>query len=290
VEAWDFSDYDVVISSTSSGCAKGIITKPDTLHISYCHNPSRVLWGGSQAYGKLHRYAPPLSWLIPRQLKKLRLWDRVAADRVDFFLANSECVARRIEKYYQAEAEVIYPPVDTKAFAPASDVKAGNYFLAVGRLIPYKRFDLVVQAANVLGLPLRVVGTGPEEQYLRSIAGPTVKFFGSVSEEQLRRMYAECKALVFPQEEDFGLTAVEVQAAGRPVVAYRAGGALETVVSGRTGIFFTQQTVAALGDAMERAAKTRWVTKSIQKNAERFDLQHFKKQIDTLVTESFAAW
>ncbi len=288
VESFDLSSYDVVISSTSSGCAKGVITKPETLHICYCHNPSRVLWDESHAFQRIHKFGFFGRQMIPRQLKKLRIWDRLAADRVDTFVANSKFVTRRIAKYYQREAEVIHPPVDTSQFASAE--KTGNYFLAVGRLIPYKRFDLAIQAANVLGVKLRIIGTGPEEQRLRSIAGSTVKFYGQVPEETLRRMYSECKALIFPQVEDFGLTAVEVQASGRPVIAYKAGGALETVVPSKTGIFFKEQTVAALGDAMQRASKARWVSKTIQKSAERFDVAKFKKQMDEYVKAAWEEW
>lgn len=286
IEQFDFSRFDVVISSTSSGCAKGIITKPSTLHICYCHNPNRALWDGSQEYLRLHshKYGWLARKLIPHQLMKMRIWDRVAADRVDYYVANSNYVAQRIKRYYQREAEVIYPPVELKNYQP-SDKSPASYFLAVGRLIPYKRFDLAIQAANVLELKLRIVGTGPEEKRLRSIAGPTVSFLGKIPEEQLQRMYAECQALIFPQEEDFGLTAVEVQASGRPVIAYKAGGALETVVANKTGIFFAQQTVSALADAMQKALKIKWVPKSIAKNVERFDAVRFKKQIDELVRE-----
>jgi glycosyltransferase involved in cell wall biosynthesis len=286
MEQFDFSDFDVVISSSSSGCAKGIITKPSTLHICYCHNPNRALWDGSHEYLRLHE--KNYNWLarkmIPRQLMKMRIWDRVAADRVDVFVANSNFVGKRIKRYYQRESEVIYPPVETRSFQPI-DKKPASYFLAIGRLIPYKRFDLAIQAANVLEMKLRIVGAGPEEKRLRSIAGPTVQFMGKISEDQLRRMYAECKALIFPQEEDFGLTAVEVQASGRPVVAFKSGGALETVVSNKTGIFFADQTVSSLADAMQKAARKPWVKKSIVKHAERFDIEKFKKQVDELVRD-----
>ncbi len=289
VESWDFSDFDVVISDTSSGCAKGIVTKPDTLHISYCHNPNRALWDGAHEYFKLHEknYNFIARSMIPRQLMKMRIWDRVAADRVDYFLANSEFVAKRIKKYYQRDAEVIHPPVETKKFTP-SEKKPASYFLAIGRLIPYKRFDLAIQAANVLGVKLRIVGVGPAEKELRAMAGPTVQFFGKVPEEILQRMYRECKALIFPQVEDFGLTAVEVQASGRPVVAFRGGGALETVKQNQSGMFFAQQTVSSLADAMQRATRKRWVKKSIVKNAQRFDVDKFKKRILEFIEEKLA--
>ncbi|MFH1546328.1 MAG: glycosyltransferase [Patescibacteria group bacterium] len=286
VESWDFGEFDLVISDSSSGCAKGIVTKPETLHICYCHNPNRALWDGAHEYLRLHEknFNFLARKMIPRQLMKMRIWDRVAADRVDYFLANSEFVAKRIQKYYQREATVIHPPVETKQFVP-SEKKPANYFLAVGRLIPYKRFDLAIQAANVLGVKLRIVGIGPEEKRLRAMAGPTVTFFGKVSEETLRRMYSECRALIFPQVEDFGLTAVEVQASGRPVIAFHGGGALETIRQNQTGIFFNQQTVSSLADAMQRAIRKRWVKKSIVKNAERFDTDKFKKRILEFVEE-----
>ena len=290
VEQFDLGEFDVVISSTSSGCAKGVITKPDALHICYCHNPNRVLWDDSHGYFKLHRQN--FGWLarrlIPRQLLKLRIWDRVAADRPDKMIANSKFVARRIQRYYSRSAEVIYPPVETHQFQP-TDKKPVNYFLAVGRLIPYKRFDLAIQAANVLGVKLDEYdrGTGPDEARLRSLAGETVQFFGSVSEETLARMYAECRALIFPQIEDFGLTAVEAMASGRPVVAFRGGGACESVVARRTGIFFAKQTVSSLADALQQAQKIRWVKKSIAKHAERFDVRVFQKRMADFVAEKW---
>ena len=182
---------------------------------------------------------------------------------------------------------MIHPPVETGKFSPSAE-KAKSYFLAVGRLIPYKRFDLAIAAANILGVKLRVVGVGPEERKLRAMAGPTVKFFGKVSEEILQKMYRECRALIFPQVEDFGLTAVEVQASGRPVVAFRGGGALETVRTNHSGMFFAEQTVSSLADAMQRATAKRWVKKSIVKNAERFDTANFKKKILKFAEEKLA--
>jgi glycosyltransferase involved in cell wall biosynthesis len=284
IEQFDFSEFDLVISTTSSGCAKGIITNPDTIHICYCHNPSRVLWDGSQEYLNLHNLNFLTRKLLPRQLMKLRIWDRCAADRVDYFLANSKFVARRIQKYYQREAKVIYPPVEVKNFEPAEE-KPKDYFLAVGRLIPYKRFDLVIAAANVLGVKLRIVGTGSEEKKLKAIAGSTVRFFGKVSDSILQKMYAECQALVFPQVEDFGLAPVEANASGRPVIAFEDGGALETIVPNRTGIFFREQSVDSLSDAMQKVRKMKWVKKSIVKNAQRFDVKRFKEKIFEVVEE-----
>jgi len=287
IESLDLDDYDIVVSSSSSGCAKGIITKATTLHACYCHTPNRVLWDDCHSFQSLHK----LSWwqrlIVPGQLRDLRMWDRCAADRVDHFIGNSHFVAKRIKKYYQRDAEVIHPPVDTINYNLAE--KTGNYFLAVGRLIPYKRFDLAIQAANVLGVKLRIVGTGPEEARLRGMAGKHVTFMGKVSEAQLQRMYGECQALIFPQVEDFGLTAVEVQACGRPVVALRAGGALETVVPNRTGILFAEQTVSSLADAMQRATTHRWIKKSIQKHADSFDINVFKKKLHDSVMQQWEA-
>lgn len=278
IEQFDFSDFDLVISSTSSGCAKGILTGPQTTHICYCHNPSRVLWDGSQQYIQLHRPNFLLRHLIPRQLTKMRIWDQVAASRVDSFLANSQFVAARIKKYYQREAQVIYPPVELTKFQP-TESPPKDYFLAVGRLIPYKRFDLVIAAAKRARIQLKIVGTGPELQSLKNQAGGAVEFCGQVSEAVLQKMYAECQALIFPQVEDFGLTPVEVNASGRPVVALQQGGACEVVVPNKTGIFFAEQTAESLAEALQRVQKKTWNEKLIRQNAERFQLQNFQKQI-----------
>src|SRR3989338_1794423 len=199
-EAFDLNEYDVVISSSHS-CAKGVITRPDTLHVSYCHSPPRYLWDGS------HHYVNEYPWpkilkktLIPSLLHNLRLWDRAAADRVDEYVANSHYVAGRIQKYYRRESTVIHPPV---GLLPFESVQRDDYYLAVVRLIPYKRFDLIVEAFNVLKKPLKVIGTGNQLKKLQKLASPNVEFLGMVPDESLRRYYQYAKALVFPQMEDF---------------------------------------------------------------------------------------
>lgn len=287
IEQFDLSAFDLVISSTSSGCAKGVLTSSKTTHICYCHNPSRVLWDRCQAYLKLHQPNFLLRKLLPRQLTKLRIWDRVAADRVDYFLANSNFVAQRIRKYYQREAEVIYPPVETAKFLPSGEPPR-DYFLAIGRLVPYKRFDLIVAAANKLKLNLRVVGTGPELARLQALAGPTVRFLGQVSESLLRKMCAECQALIFPQVEDFGLTPVEVNASGRPVIAFAQGGACESLLPNKTGVFFPQQEVGSLVQAIEHLRKRHWNARVLAKQAARFDSRHFQAQISAFVERVMA--
>ena len=288
VESWDFSKFDIVISSSSSGMSKGIITGISTHHICYCHTPPRYLWDNANAYIGLHRPGLFSRLLLPGQLMRLRLWDTLASQRVDTFIANARIVSDRIQKYYRRESTVIYPPVDCSAYLH-STAKKKDYFLAVGRLIPYKRFDLVIGAANALKVPLRIVGTGPEKKRLQKMAGPTVTFLEHISDDQLASMYAQCTALVFPQVEDFGLTAVEVQAAGRPVVAFQKGGALETVIPNRTGVFFNEPTIAALAAAMKKVQTLRTTKAVMQKNARRFDKLKFQKEMHKVVLSRYAS-
>ncbi len=249
-ERFDLSEYDVVISSCHAE-SKGVITRPETMHLCYCYTPIRYYWSGYTHYLANPRYGvlnPVVKLVMPYMMNYLRLWDRCAADRVDLFVAISEYVALRIRKYYRREAGVIYPPVNTSAFhvSPSPD----DYFLMVGRLIPYKRADLVVEAFNRLGLKLKIAGEGTELESLKSRARPNIEFLGRVPDSELPELYSRCKAFIFPQEEDFGITPLEAMASGRPVIAYRAGGAMETVVEGETGIFFDRQDEASLIEAV----------------------------------------
>jgi glycosyltransferase involved in cell wall biosynthesis len=209
----------------------------------------------------------------------LRQWDTQAARRVDDFIAISELVRARIAKYYGRESSIIYPSIDTGRFAPSDSGAVGDYFLVVSRLVPYKRIDLAIRACNELKVKLKIVGGGRDKQALQRIAGPTVEFLGRVSDEDIRRLYAECKAFIFPGEEDFGLTPIEAQASGRPVIAYGAGGALETVIEGQTGCFFRQPTVESLIDALSGFEPGGWDSPAIRRNAERFDNSVFKSQL-----------
>ncbi|KNZ70053.1 group 1 glycosyl transferase [Thermincola ferriacetica] len=282
VEQFDLREFDLVISSSSS-VAKGVITRADTVHICYCHTPMRYAWDFYHEYlngpdvGKIKRK------LIPWLMNYIRMWDRLTADRVDYFIANSQNVAKRIRKHYHRDAEVIYPPVETSFFAPVPEVE--DFFLVVSRLVPYKRVDLAIQACNRLKLPLRVIGTGPEFDRLKALAGPTVQMMGRLSQEDIKWHYARCRAFLFPGEEDFGITPVEAQASGRPVIAYGRGGALETVVEGKTGLFFAEQSEASLVEALKRFDNMDFDPQTIRSHAGTFDSVIFKERLSLFIKE-----
>lgn len=280
VEQFDLSAYDLVLSASHS-FGKGVITRPETLHVSYCFTPLRYAWDDSHRYVREFGVPALLRALVPAALTYVRVWDVHAADRVDQFLAISNFVAERIAKYYGRTSTVIPPPVDTSRFLPGSSVS--DRFLVVSRLLPYKRIDLAIEACNRLRLPLDIVGTGPEEERLRAMAGPTIRFHGFLPDTAVARMYASCRAFLFPQEEDFGITVLEAAAAGRPVVAFRGGGALETVIEGTSGIFVDHQTVESLAAGIETALRQSWDPAAIRRHALRFDVSEFRRQfIDTL--------
>lgn len=286
VEQFDLSGFDLVISDSAS-FAKGVITSPKAVHVCYCHTPTRFAWDDSQRYIESFGHRRLITWLIPFFMNYIRIWDRHAADGVDYFLANSDCVAKRIAKYYRRPSKVVYPPVDAKEIAARVDAaenavgnKKEKYFLMVGRFLPYKRFDLAITAFNKLGLPLKIIGGGPEKSRLKKIAEPNIEFFDFViDKKRLFDYYDNCEALIFPQEEDLGITAVEAMAAGKPVIAYRAGGALETVIEGKTGIFFNEQTPESLIKAVKKFKPENFDAKLIQKHALKFDKGNFKKEI-----------
>ena len=283
-EYYDLSGFDVVISSTSA-FAKGVITRPDTLHICYCHTPTRYLWTDTQEYVASLRLGPLMRRFVLSFLSRLRVWDRLAADRVDRFVANSETVAERIRKYYRRDSVVIHPPVETRRLSPTG--LPGEYYLAGGRLVPYKRIDLVVEAFNNLGLPLRVFGEGPELEKLKASAKPNIIFVGKVSEKEKSELYRNAIAYIHPQEEDFGITAVEAMAAGRPVIAYRRGGATETVVDGETGEFFDEQSADALARAVRRLRPADFDHTVIRRHAEKFSKEIFVAKMKEFVETSW---
>jgi glycosyltransferase involved in cell wall biosynthesis len=287
-ERFDLSDYDVVISSSHAE-GKGVITPPQTLHICYCYTPIRYYWSGYHHYLRNPRYGilnPFIKLVMPYLANYLRIWDRCAADRVDLFVAISHHVAQRIKKYYRRDAQIIYPPVNTSWLKISTSID--DYFLLVGRLIPYKRADIVVKAFNKLGLPLKIVGTGSELQSLKDIAGPNIEFLGRVSDRDLGEMYSRCLALIFPQEEDFGIVPLEAMAAGRPVIAYRGGGALETVVDGETGVFFERQEDQSLIDVVRNFDPDRFDSRKLRKHAENFDVSVFKHRINSFVNTAWS--
>lgn len=281
VEQFDLGRYDLVISDSAS-YAKGIVTKPHTVHISYCHTPIRYAWDDSHRYVKEFPLPSIFRGLVPIFLNYLRVWDKEAALRVDAFIANSSFVRERIRKYYRVDAEVIHPPVDVDFFgAVLRDPK--DYFLAAGRLVAYKRFDLAVKTFNELRRPLVVAGDGPELKRLKAIAGPTITFTGRLADDALRKLYAEARALIFPQEEDFGITAIEAMAAGTPVIAFRGGGALEHVEEGKTGTFFDHERPGTLARAVEQFLGMPFDSDAIRAHARLFSKQAFKENMQRFI-------
>ncbi len=285
-ETHDLRGFDVVLSS-SSMFAKGVLVQPGTLHLSYCHTPARFLWTDRLAYAQdnVPRLVRPL---LPPLLTQLRQWDRLSADRVDAFIANSRTVADRIWTYYRRQADVLHPPVDTHLFSAGQGT--GGYFLTGGRLVAYKRFDIAVRACAKLGVKLVVFGEGPELNRLRALANKHITFVGRVNDTTRAELYKNALAFVHPQVEDFGITALEAQASGRPVIAYPAGGATETVISGVTGMFFEEQTWENLAHALLRFDPSRFSPEAIRRHALQFDTALFSERLLASVTSRFGAF
>lgn len=283
VEQFDLSYFDVVLS-VSASFAKGIITKPHTRHINYCLTPTRFLWDDSHRYIDEFRYSWPIRKLVPFFITYLRIWDKEAAMRVDQFVAISNFVKTRIKKYYDRDAGIIYPPVETQKYY-ISD-KIDDYFLMVGRLVPYKRFDLAVKVFSAIGKPLKIIGDGPERKRLEKIAGSSIEFLGLVSDYKMPEIYARAQAVIFPQEEDFGIVPLESMSSGRPVIACRGGGALETIIEGETGIFFDDQTEIALAQAIGQYYQTTWNPAAIRAHALKFDKEVFRKRIIDMINKN----
>jgi len=283
IERFDLTGYDVVISSNSA-YSKGVITSPETMHICYCYTPTRYLWHDTHNYTAELPTNRLLKGLLPFVLTDLRTWDHAATNRVDYFVGISRVVQERIKKYYQRSSEIIYPPVHfnhKKDPLPVSEV--GNYFLIGGRFRPYKRFDLAIKAFNKIGIPLKVFGQGEEEEHLRSIAGPNIEFLGPVSQAEKEKLFAHARAFLHPAEEDFGITQLESMSFGRPVIAFRRGGALDTVVEGVSGEFFNQQTVDSLLNTLRNFDFQKYDPKVIHEHALSFEEDCFKENFRTLV-------
>lgn len=284
-ERHNLHDFDVVISSTSA-FAKGVLTRPDTLHISYCHTPTRYLWTDTHEYIADLKYNRLIKAALPKLIYKLRLWDKASVDRVDHFVANSGTVHSRIQKYYRRDSDVMYPPVDTHNFRPVE--KIGDYFVSGGRLVPYKRFDLLVRVFNRLGKPLKIFGTGPEMKKLQSQSKSNIQFLGRISDAEKADLLAHAQAFLHPQIEDLGITPLESMAAGRPVIAYGVGGATETVIPGETGVLFYEQNWETIFDTVIRFDPTVWDSQKIRVWAERFSTPHFKERFLSYVTNKYA--
>ena len=275
VELLNLHEYDLVISA-SSAWVKNVRPAPDAKHICYCYSPARFLWFWSQQYiGRLPA-RPVAKGLVRAMLPGLRWWDHRGSRRVSHFVAISQTVKRRIRRYFNRDAEVIYPPVDTDRFLPAHEDE--DFFLIVSALNPYKRIDLAIETFNRLDLPLVVIGDGPEYERLCTRAGPTVKLLGWCDDREVEHHLSRCRAFIMPQEEDFGIAPLEAQSAGRPVIAYRAGGALETIVEDETGLFFAEQTPDSLGEAVHRFRAMRFDKQRCRANALRFSTDRFHRE------------
>ena len=277
MERLDLQGYDLVLSS-SSAFGKGVITRPETMHICYCHTPMRWCWNYDEYVQREQLGKIPRS-ILPFLITGLRVWDQTSAMRVDHFIANSPVVAERIQKYYRRDAVVIPPPVEANRFIFDPTIQPEEYFLIVSRFMPYKRIDLAIEACKLLRLPLVIIGSGRDEKRLKSLAGPTIRFMGHLPDEEILHYYAHCRAFILPGEEDFGITPLEAQASGRPVIAYRAGGALASVIDDVTGTFFSEQTVESLAAVLASFDERKYDPQIIRNHALEFDMPRFHRRI-----------
>ena len=284
----DLSEFDIIIS-TSSAEAKAVRkTRPGQIHIAYIHTPIRYYWSHYEefrkefSFGKLTPFIRPF---IPALVKKQRKLDYESAQAIDVFIANSTVTQERIKKYYGKPSTVIHPGVDVNRFTPEPKGERSGYVIW-GRHVPYKRFDLAIKAANKLALPLTIAGTGPDTERLKSLAGPTVKFLGRISDDALVRLAQSSKGFLFPNEEDFGISAVEALAAGTPVIAYKKGGALDIIQDGETGVFFEEQTVESLVEAIKRFETLEFLPATLHRKSKRFEKSLFATKIRKIVNDN----
>lgn len=288
--AWqglDLSDYDVILSNKSGFC-HGFKKGAESVHVCYCLAPTRYVWQLDH-YIQREGMGKVVGGVLKPLIAYLKGWDYRAAQKVDHFIAISTEIQQRIKTYYDRDSDIIYPPVDTSRFRPVTAEAVEDYFLIISRLVPYKQIDLAVQAATRLGLPLKIGGQGRDIDRLKGMAGETVEFLGYVPDEALGPLMAKAKAFIFPGLEDFGITPVQAQAAGRPVIAYQGGGALDTVIEGETGVFFAEMTVDHLSEALAHFDASRYEQAVIRKNALRFDQKIFEAQIEAYLRQAWEA-
>ena len=288
IEQFDFSGYDLIVSS-SHCVAKGVRHDDSVFHISYVHAPMRYVWDQFDTYFRQPRTSWPVRIGAELMRPYLQRWDRNTAKRVDTFLCNSHHIRRKILDYYNRESQVVYPPVELSHFRPGG--AKDNFYLVVGAFAPNKSVDLAVEAFNRLKLPLKIVGSGQDEEYCRSIAGDSIEFLGALSSEKLLELYQQARALVFPGEDDFGITALEAQSCNTPVIAFASGGAMETVTE-QTGLFFAEQKVEALCEAVEKMERTwkNYVSEAFRKQTRRFGREQFKKQMAHAIEYGYRQW
>jgi glycosyltransferase involved in cell wall biosynthesis len=293
-ETFNLRDYDLVISS-SSAFAKGVVIKPKTIHICYCHSPMRYVWDWNEKYLDEQSLGKKRKIFARLILNYVRMWDRVAADRADYFIANSKATQDKIKKYYGRDSTVVYPPVETNPGAKLSEVSEEeafgrrDYFLIVSRLAPYKKIEVAIEAMNKLNLPLIVIGEGSPkyEKYLKSIAGPKTKFLGWIPDGKVKEYYRHCRVFLLPGEEDFGITLVEAMSFGKPVIALRKGGAIETVIEGETGEFFNESAIEVIADAVRRfmSKEKDYDHEKIREHARKFSKERFRENFERVVGE-----
>jgi glycosyltransferase involved in cell wall biosynthesis len=287
IERFNLDGFDLVISS-SHCVAKSVLTRPGTVHICYCHTPMRYAWDQFDAYFGPRRLGRTRSWLMRKVMDRLARWDQQTAGRPQRYVTNSQHVAGRIRRYYNREATVVYPPVDTDFFRPDSALPE-PYALVVSALVPYKRLDLAIDACRLARLPLRVVGTGPDRAALEGRAGSAdVRFLGRCTDDEIRTLYRRSSVVMLPGEEDFGIVPVEAQACGRPVVAYARGGALETVIPGQTGVLVEEATPEAFAAGLRQTIDQRLDPESIRHHAERFGRKRFGDEMDALIKDTLS--
>jgi glycosyltransferase involved in cell wall biosynthesis len=288
IEQFDLDGCDLVISS-SHCAAKGVVAPGRARHVCYCHSPMRYAWDQFDAYFGPERVGAVASrWLYRPVLSRLARWDAATAHRVHRFIANSRHVAARIRRYYNREATIVYPPVDTVFFHPSPSPRE-RHFLIVSAFVPYKRIDIAIDACRRVGAPLRLIGDGPDRTRLERSAGSDVQFLGRLSDEQVREEYRRALAVILPGEEDFGIVPVEAQACGCPVVALARGGALETVIDQETGILFSELTAESLAAALDRAAATTFDVDRLRRHAEQFSTDRHVEGMHTVLAEMAAA-
>ncbi len=287
----DLSEFDIIIS-TSSAEAKAVRkTRPGQVHIAYIHTPIRYYWSHYEEFRKefsFGKLTPLIRPFIPALVKKQRKLDYESTQAIDVFIANSTVTQERIKKYYGKPSTVIHPGVDVNRFTPEPKGERSGYVIW-GRHVPYKRFDLAIKAANKLALPLTIAGTGPDTERLKSLAGPTIKFVGRISDDALVKLAQSSKGFLFPNEEDFGISAVEALAAGTPVIAYKKGGALDIIQDGETGVFFEEQTVESLVNAIKRFETLEFLPATLHRKSKRFDKSLFATKIRKIVNDNSPA-
>lgn len=284
-ESFDLAEFDAVVSITTS-FAKGVITKPRTFHVCYCNSPTRYSWDDSVRYVKESGMVGGIKSLVVWPIiSAIRVWDRAAAERPDSYISNSNFIAKRVKKYYGLDSKVIHPPVDVEQFSLGSH--QGDYYFAFGRLVPYKKFDLLVKAAKKGGFKLVIAGEGPEFEKLTKNVPPNISFTGKVSHNELNQLLGHAKAMLFPQEEDFGIAPVEAMATGCPVIAYRAGGALDYVHENVSGLFFGEQTIESLLDAINRFENLKFDSQAVRLRALNFAKKFFCENMKSFIEKGY---